>query len=179
MSSRKNMKPWHSKRKRCLANVNAKHFPRSSSFILISCLVTIHRNSFCHMGLSVCRDIIKYGVPSRTPMKKGKGGHIFIPVIVALTTITFITVSSTGSTVFAQEEASAGDSSSFKLIGAGMAFGLAALGAGIGLGYVGAAGLAAISDNPKMQSRVFIIVGMVESIAIYGIVMMFIILGQA
>jgi V/A-type H+-transporting ATPase subunit K len=29
-----------------------------------------------------------------------------------------------------------------------------------------------------MQSRVFIIVGMVESIAIYGIVMMFIILGQ-
>jgi V/A-type H+-transporting ATPase subunit K len=55
---------------------------------------------------------------------------------------------------------------------------LAALGAGIGLGFVGAAGLAAISDNPKMQSRVFIIVGMVESIAIYGIVMMFIILGQ-
>jgi V/A-type H+-transporting ATPase subunit K len=43
---------------------------------------------------------------------------------------------------------------------------------------VGAAGLAAISDNPKMQSRVFIFVGMVESIAIYGIVMMFIILGQ-
>jgi hypothetical protein len=29
-----------------------------------------------------------------------------------------------------------------------------------------------------MQSRVFIFVGMVESIAIYGIVMMFIILGQ-
>ncbi len=112
-------------------------------------------------------------------MKKGKGGHIFIPVIVALTTITFITVSSIGSTAYAQEEASAGDAGSFKLIGAGMAFGLAALGAGIGLGYVGAAGLAAISDNPKMQSRVFIIVGMVESIAIYGIVMMFIILGQA
>ena len=58
-----------------------------------------------------------------------------------------------------------------------MAFGLAALGAGIGLGFVGAAGLAAISDNPKMQSRVFIIVGMVESIAIYGIVMMFTHLG--
>lgn len=112
-------------------------------------------------------------------MKKGKGGHIIIPVIVALTTITFITVNSMGSTAYAQEEASAGDTSSFKLIGAGMAFGLAALGAGIGLGYVGAAGLAAISDNPKMQSRVFIIVGMVESIAIYGIVMMFIILGQA
>lgn len=111
-------------------------------------------------------------------MKKGKGGHIFIPVIVALTTITFISASSMWPAAYAQEEAPAGDASSFKLIGAGMAFGLAALGAGIGLGYVGAAGLAAISDNPKMQSRVFIIVGMVESIAIYGIVMMFIILGQ-
>jgi V/A-type H+-transporting ATPase subunit K len=80
---------------------------------------------------------------------------------------------------FAQEETAGSDTAaSSKLIGAGMAFGLAALGAGIGLGFVGAAGLAAISDNPKMQSRVFIIVGMVESIAIYGIVMMFIILGQ-
>jgi V/A-type H+-transporting ATPase subunit K len=80
---------------------------------------------------------------------------------------------------FAQEETAGSESAaSSKLIGAGMAFGLAALGAGIGLGFVGAAGLAAISDNPKMQSRVFIIVGMVESIAIYGIVMMFIILGQ-
>jgi V/A-type H+-transporting ATPase subunit K len=79
---------------------------------------------------------------------------------------------------YAQEEEVATDSSSFKFIAAGMAFGLAALGAGFGLGFVGAAGLAAISENPKMQSSVFIIVGMVESIAIYGIVMMFIILGQ-
>ena len=74
--------------------------------------------------------------------------------------------------------ASSDGGSSSKLIGAGLAFGLAGAGAGIGLGFVGAAGLAAISDNPKMQSRVFIFVGMVESIAIYGIVMMFIILGQ-
>ena len=67
---------------------------------------------------------------------------------------------------------------SSKLVGAGLAFGLAALGAGIGLGYVGSAGLAVISENPALQSKVFIFVGMVESIAIYGIVMMFIILGQ-
>ncbi len=78
---------------------------------------------------------------------------------------------------YAQEEAAASDSS-FKFLAAGLAFGLAGLGAGIGLGFVGAAGLAAISENPKMQSSVFIFVGMVESIAIYGIVMMFIILGQ-
>jgi V/A-type H+-transporting ATPase subunit K len=81
--------------------------------------------------------------------------------------------------VYAQaNETATSAASSSKFIGAGMAFGLAAAGSGIGLGFVGAAGLAAISDNPKMQSRVFIFVGMVESIAIYGIVMMFIILGQ-
>ncbi|MFN2434504.1 MAG: ATP synthase subunit C [Nitrososphaeraceae archaeon] len=80
--------------------------------------------------------------------------------------------------VYAQAETEGTSDAGSKLIGAGMAFGLAAAGSGIGLGFVGAAGLAAISDNPKMQSRVFIFVGMVESIAIYGIVMMFIILGQ-
>ena len=64
-----------------------------------------------------------------------------------------------------------------KLLGAGLAFGLAAF-AGIGLGQVGSAGLAVIGENPALQSKVFIFVGMVESIAIYGIVMMFIILGQ-
>ncbi|HEY8109679.1 MAG TPA: ATP synthase subunit C [Candidatus Nitrosotenuis sp.] len=80
---------------------------------------------------------------------------------------------------FAQEATTtSSDSSSMKLVGAGLAFGLAACGAGIGLGYVGSAGLAVISENPALQSKVFIFIGMVESIAIYGIVMMFIILGQ-
>jgi V/A-type H+-transporting ATPase subunit K len=88
----------------------------------------------------------------------------------AVTVLSIVT-----SQAFAQE---GGALTGEQLIGAGLAFGLAALGAGVGLGYVGAAGLAAISDNPKMQSRVFIFIGMVESIAIYGIVMMFIILGQ-
>ena len=90
-----------------------------------------------------------------------------------------IAVSFTGLTGVAH--AQEGDSSSSdgsKLIGAGLAFGLAAMGAGIGLGYVGSAGLAVITENPALQSKVFIFIGMVESIAIYGIVMMFIILGQ-
>jgi V/A-type H+-transporting ATPase subunit K len=102
-------------------------------------------------------------------------GRITISLLVVLSSIA---LAGLGGQAFAQESPAAGGDVGSKLIGAGMAFGLAALGAGIGLGFVGAAGLAAISDNPKMQSRVFIIVGMVESIAIYGIVMMFIILGQ-
>ena len=108
-------------------------------------------------------------------MEKIKG-RITVSLLVVLTSVGLAGLEGQA---FAQESSDTGGGlGSSKLIGAGMAFGLAALGAGIGLGFVGAAGLAAISDNPKMQSRVFIIVGMVESIAIYGIVMMFIILGQ-
>ena len=84
----------------------------------------------------------------------------------------------TGVAHAAEEGTSSGSSDGSKLIGAGLAFGLAAMGAGIGLGYVGSAGLAVITENPALQSKVFIFIGMVESIAIYGIVMMFIILGQ-
>ncbi len=93
---------------------------------------------------------------------------------------TAISVSAMTGLAFAAEEGAASPTSSdaMKLVGAGLAFGLAAGGAGIGLGYVGSAGLAIISENPALQSKVFIFIGMVESIAIYGIVMMFIILGQ-
>lgn len=87
-------------------------------------------------------------------------------------------VGSTGLAYAAEGDASSTGSDSMKILGAGLAFGLAAFGAGIGLGQVGAAGLAVISENPALQSKVFIFIGMVESIAIYGIVMMFIILGQ-
>jgi len=100
---------------------------------------------------------------------------------IVLLLLAVIAISATGLTglAYAQESgASQSSASSMKLLGAGLAFGLAAAGAGIGLGQVGAAGLAVISENPALQSKVFIFVGMVESIAIYGIVMMFIILGQ-
>ena len=98
-------------------------------------------------------------------------------IVLLLLAVSAISILGSTGVAFAAEEG-ASDGSSMKLLGAGLAFGIAAGGAGIGLGQVGAAGLAVISENPALQSKVFIFVGMVESIAIYGIVMMFIILGQ-
>lgn len=100
------------------------------------------------------------------------------PLVFSLLLILAISVSGLTAVAYAQEAEGTGDGGGEKLLGAGLAFGLAAGGAGIGLGYVGSAGLAVISENPALQSKVFIFIGMVESIAIYGIVMMFIILGQ-
>ena len=81
-----------------------------------------------------------------------------------------ISISGLASVAYAEDgEGASGMSDGSKLIGAGLAFGLAAMGAGIGLGYVGSAGLAVITENPALQSKVFIFIGMVESIAIYGI----------
>ncbi len=101
------------------------------------------------------------------------------PIVILLTLTLIISIFGLTTVAFAQEEAEpSGSASDGKLIGAGLAFGLAAAGAGVGLGFVGSAGLAVISENPALQSKVFIFIGMVESIAIYGIVMMFIILGQ-
>ena len=98
-------------------------------------------------------------------------------VLLLLATLAISVIGLTG-LAYAQEDSSGKTMDGSKLIGAGIAFGVAAGGAGVGLGQVGAAGLAVISENPALQSKVFIFIGMVESIAIYGIVMMFIILGQ-
>ena len=100
------------------------------------------------------------------------------PLMLLLLTTMMISISGLVAVAYAQEEAVGSSDTGAKLIGAGIAFGVAAGGAGVGLGYVGSAGLAVISENPALQSKVFIFIGMVESIAIYGIVMMFIILGQ-
>jgi V/A-type H+-transporting ATPase subunit K len=124
--------------------------------------------------------MIKYGILFSNLCMNKLNGRVSISVLAVLpTAIAFTGLMGIGQ-AFAQgtDETAAAAAGGSKVLGAGLAFGLAAAGSGIGLGFVGAAGLAAISDNPKMQSRVFIFVGMVESIAIYGIVMMFIILGQ-
>ena len=100
------------------------------------------------------------------------------PIFLLLLATMIISISGLTAVAYAQEEGVSRSADGAKLIGAGIAFGVAAGGSGVGLGYVGSAGLAVISENPALQSKVFIFIGMVESIAIYGIVMMFIILGQ-
>ena len=61
-----------------------------------------------------------------------------------------------------------------KVLAAGIGFGLAALGAGVAVGYAGSAAIAAIAEKPNLFGRALVIVVLGEGIAIYGFVIVFI-----
>ena len=69
-------------------------------------------------------------------------------------------------------------SSGEKFLAAGIAFGLAALGAGIGVGTSGSAAIAAVTEKAEVRTTALIFVVLAEAIAIYGFAIAFIILGQ-
>ncbi len=71
-----------------------------------------------------------------------------------------------------QEGARAGD----PMIGAGLAIGLAGLGAGIGMGTASAAAIGAIAEKPEVFTKTLIFIVFIEAIAIYGLVIAFMIL---
>ncbi len=83
--------------------------------------------------------------------------------------------------VVGQEEATSTDSSvrSSALIGASIAVAGCGIGAAIGVAYTGAAALAAISERPEIFGRAMVIVGLAEGIAIYGLIVGIILIGQA
>jgi F-type H+-transporting ATPase subunit c len=72
------------------------------------------------------------------------------------------------------------DAATFKLLAAGLAIGLGAIGPGIGQGMIAAKALEAIGRNPEANSKItplmFIGLAIVESLAIYALVIAFIIL---
>ena len=83
---------------------------------------------------------------------------------------------------FAQEGGAGGDSSWGYALGAGLAVGLAGLGCGIGQGLTAGNTTAGIARNPGAAGAMFtnFILGMVliESIAIYGLVIAFLLQGK-
>ena len=65
------------------------------------------------------------------------------------------------------------------LLGAGIAVAGSAIGAGIAVAYAGAAALAAMSERPELFGRAMVIVGLAEGIAIYGLIVGIILIGEA
>jgi V/A-type H+-transporting ATPase subunit K len=90
-----------------------------------------------------------------------------LPAVVAQTSSTTTTTTSTTSS-------NAGN----KFLAAGIAFGLAAFGAGYGVGQSGAAAIAAVTEKAEVRTTALIFVVLAEAIAIYGFAIAILILGQ-
>nr|WP_072514979.1 ATP synthase subunit C [Ndongobacter massiliensis] len=63
-------------------------------------------------------------------------------------------------------------------VGVALATGLATIGTGYAVGSCGAAALGAVSEDPKILGKTLIFVGLAEGIAIYGLIISIMILGQ-
>jgi V/A-type H+-transporting ATPase subunit K len=65
------------------------------------------------------------------------------------------------------------------LIGAAIAVAGSSIGAAIAVAYTGSAALAAMSERPELFGRAMVIVGLAEGIAIYGLIVSIILIGEA
>lgn len=65
-----------------------------------------------------------------------------------------------------------------KYLSAALSTGIASIGAGIAVAVSGSAAIGAISENEKLLGKTIIFVGLAEGIAIYGLIISIMILGQ-
>ena len=66
----------------------------------------------------------------------------------------------------------------FGFLAAAIVVGLGSVGAGLAVGYVGAAAMGTIGEKPELFGRALIFVGLAEGIAIYGLIIAIMILGK-
>jgi V/A-type H+-transporting ATPase subunit K len=82
------------------------------------------------------------------------------------------------SSVLAAGAAQEGGADPYITLAAALSTGLASIGAGIAVGGSGAAAVGATAEKPESFGRSLIFVGLSEGIAIYGLMISFIILGR-
>ncbi len=82
------------------------------------------------------------------------------------------------SSVLAAGMAQTGSTDPYLTLAAALSTGLASIGAGIAVGGSGAAAVGATAEKPESFGRSLIFVGLSEGIAIYGLMISFIILGR-
>jgi len=101
-----------------------------------------------------------------------------IGVIVAASNADPATAQSSAAVVAAADSATT-DSNWAALLGAAIAVAGSSIGAAIAVAYTGAAALATMSERPELFGRAMVIVGLAEGIAIYGLIVAIILIGNA
>jgi V/A-type H+-transporting ATPase subunit K len=67
----------------------------------------------------------------------------------------------------------------YAFIGAAVAFGFGAIGAGIAIGGVGAAAMGAVAEKPEIAGQALIFVALAEGLVVFGFITALMILGKA
>ena len=108
-------------------------------------------------------------------MKRSRARSVLLlaPFLVALFLFSFSVVQT-----FAQTPPATQTGGNFDIFGAGLAVGLAGIGAGLAIYGSTSAGLAAMVERPELTTWVLVFAGLGEGIAIYGLVIAILILGR-
>lgn len=145
------------------------------NYILVMTIVLV--------GLTVIVGIrsIKNGLSGKkATVFLGMNGFTFITLMIVATVFAFsgydvVASSHDGAAV---GEAVAASSEGLKYIAAALSTGLACIGCGIAVAISGSAAIGAISENEKLLGKTIIFVGLAEGIAIYGLIISIMILGN-
>jgi V/A-type H+-transporting ATPase subunit K len=118
---------------------------------------------------------------SRRAPRRGLQRLLALNLLIALGALALVGVLLTGAVEPAQaaDGATGSDDAWAALLGAAIAVAGSTIGAAIAVAYTGSAALAAISERPEMFGRAMVIVGLAEGVAIYGLVIAIILIGQA
>jgi len=104
-------------------------------------------------------------------------GLLGLEALVLLVCIGLVAVSLSSPVVVRADEGTAGASmGSNKELAAALSTGLACIGCAIAVAVTGAAAIGAITEKPEVLGRTLIFVGLAEGIAIYGLIISFMIL---
>ena len=98
--------------------------------------------------------------------------------LIALASLAFVELSLAAPVPVLAQETGTTASQDGTALGAALATGLACIGAGIAVGIAGSAAIGGITEKPETLGRSLIFVGLAEGIAIYGLIISFMILNR-
>jgi V/A-type H+/Na+-transporting ATPase subunit K len=118
--------------------------------------------------------------------RSGAAMRVFLGINAVLVAVALgvLVLAANADPVVAQSAAVAADTTTSgsnwaALLGASIAVAGSSIGAAIAVAYTGAAALATMSERPELFGRAMVIVGLAEGIAIYGLIVAIILIGNA
>ncbi len=143
-------------------------------------MMTVLRLALGAMALMVLAGAIlaRRSHPARTTVKAFLGGVVGLNGLIALAALTLVGLALANPMPALAQTATTAATKTLEgaATGAGLATGLACIGAGIAVGIAGAAAIGGITEKPEILGRTLIFVGLGEGIAIYGLIISFLIL---